>query len=46
MRVTAAMVRSRILHNMSSTLDVLQVTQTQLATGKRIEGRGRSTGGG
>ena len=36
MRVTAAMVRSRILHNMSSTLDVLQVTQTQLATGKRI----------
>ncbi len=36
MRVTAAMVRSRILHNMSSTLDVLQVTQTQLATGKRV----------
>jgi flagellar hook-associated protein 3 FlgL len=36
MRVTAAMVRSRILHNMSKTLDVLQVTQTQLATGKRI----------
>jgi len=36
MRVTAAMVRSRILHNMSSTLDVLQVTQTQLATGKRL----------
>jgi flagellar hook-associated protein 3 FlgL len=31
------MVRSRILHNMSSTLDVLQVTQTQLATGKRIQ---------
>jgi len=36
MRVTAAMVRSRILHNMSSTLDVLQTTQTQLATGKRV----------
>jgi flagellin-like hook-associated protein FlgL len=36
MRVTAAMVRSRILHNMSSSLDVLQLCQTQLATGKRI----------
>ena len=36
MRVTAAMVRSRILHNMSSALDVLQLTQTQIATGKRV----------
>jgi flagellar hook-associated protein 3 FlgL len=36
MRVTAAMVRSRILHNMSTTLDILQTTQTQLATGKRV----------
>jgi flagellar hook-associated protein 3 FlgL len=36
MRVTAAMVRSRILYNMSSALDVLQVTQTQIASGKRI----------
>lgn len=36
MRVTAAMVRSRILHNMSSALDVLQLTQTQIASGKRI----------
>lgn len=36
MRVTAAMVRARILHNMSSALDVLQVTQTQIASGKRI----------
>lgn len=36
MRVTAAMVRSRILHNMSTTLDKLQFAQTQLATGKRV----------
>jgi flagellar hook-associated protein 3 FlgL len=36
MRVTAAMVRARILRNISTSLDVLQTAQTQIASGKRI----------
>ena len=36
MRVTASMVRQRILYNMGSALEMLQIKQTQLASGKRL----------
>ncbi len=36
MRVTAAMVRRRMLYNVSTALEVLQTRQSQLASGKRV----------
>ena len=36
MRITDAMIRERLLCNMNSSLNKVQVAQTQIATGKRV----------